>query len=157
MAAAAIKRRGRTRPAAASRGLRTNVRSRPSVLRWACRDGMMPASSSVVPGDVEESDGRTSTVARPPSRDLGEVSRFERPHAHFTVPFARSPAEWIMGRRAAGSRADRATIDRHVLELEQDAQRHRAMLLSMGDAVIATGVDGIVTQMNPVAASLTGW
>ena len=62
-----------------------------------------------------------------------------------------------MGRRAAGSRADRATIDRHVLELEQDAQRHRAMLLSMGDAVIATGVDGIVTQMNPVAASLTGW
>lgn len=38
-----------------------------------------------------------------------------------------------------------------------NAERFRVTLASIGDAVIATDVDGRVTQMNAVAEGLTGW
>lgn len=41
--------------------------------------------------------------------------------------------------------------------LQQSEERFRITLNSIGDAVIATDVDGRVTLMNPVAEALTGW
>ncbi|HEU4692889.1 MAG TPA: PAS domain-containing protein [Vicinamibacterales bacterium] len=39
----------------------------------------------------------------------------------------------------------------------ESAERFRVTLASIGDAVIATDVDGRVTQMNAIAEGLTGW
>ena len=39
----------------------------------------------------------------------------------------------------------------------ENAERFRVTLASIGDAVIATDVDGRVTQMNAIAEGLTGW
>jgi PAS domain S-box-containing protein len=41
--------------------------------------------------------------------------------------------------------------------LRQSERRYAATLSSIGDAVIATDADGLVTFMNPVAEKLTGW
>jgi PAS domain S-box-containing protein len=41
--------------------------------------------------------------------------------------------------------------------LREGEERYRATLYSIGDAVIATDQHGLVKQMNPVAARLTGW
>lgn len=43
------------------------------------------------------------------------------------------------------------------LEKEQSEENLRITLNSIGDAVIATDVNGHITQMNPVAEKLTGW
>ena len=50
-------------------------------------------------------------------------------------------------------------IARQELEatLHGERERLRVTLESIGDAVIATGTDGRVTLLNPVAAALTGW
>jgi PAS domain S-box-containing protein len=41
--------------------------------------------------------------------------------------------------------------------LRESEERHRATLMSVGDAVIATDADAQVTLLNPVAEALTGW
>lgn len=41
--------------------------------------------------------------------------------------------------------------------LRESEQRWATTLASIGDAVIATDIDGRITFLNPVAASLTGW
>jgi PAS domain S-box-containing protein len=43
------------------------------------------------------------------------------------------------------------------IELQESEERFRITLRSIGDAVIATDVEGHVTIMNPVAETLTGW
>src|SRR5438034_8447554 len=43
------------------------------------------------------------------------------------------------------------------MELKKSAQRFATIILSIGDAVIATDLQGRVTFMNPVAETLTGW
>jgi PAS domain S-box-containing protein len=53
-------------------------------------------------------------------------------------------------------RTDR-DIAAHQAKLTASEERLRATLLSIGDAVITTDPDGRVTQMNPVAETMTGW
>ncbi|MCX6554672.1 MAG: PAS domain S-box protein [Candidatus Aminicenantes bacterium] len=48
-------------------------------------------------------------------------------------------------------------LRRRIAALELEAQRFKATLYSIGDAVIATDVGGIIVQMNHVAEKLTGW
>lgn len=50
-------------------------------------------------------------------------------------------------------------LHRHGLErrLRESELRHAATLTSIGDGVVATGPDGRVTMLNPVAEELTGW
>ncbi len=54
--------------------------------------------------------------------------------------------------RAAQRRAETAEA-----KLRESEERHRVTLGSIGDAVIATDVEGRVTFINEVAARLTGW
>jgi PAS domain S-box-containing protein len=44
-----------------------------------------------------------------------------------------------------------------IVELKTSQENLKVTLNSIGDAVIATGVDGCVTMMNPIAEQLTGW
>jgi PAS domain S-box-containing protein len=51
-----------------------------------------------------------------------------------------------------------ATYTHQMQQKLRDSERRAATLLkSIGDGVIATDVDGLVTFMNPVAEALTGW
>jgi PAS domain S-box-containing protein len=43
------------------------------------------------------------------------------------------------------------------IKLKKQAQWFATVLKSIGDAVIATDIEGLVTYMNPVAEQLTGW
>lgn len=42
-------------------------------------------------------------------------------------------------------------------ELQREATLNHVTLMSIGDAVITTDAEGYVTQLNPVAESMTGW
>jgi PAS domain S-box-containing protein len=53
-------------------------------------------------------------------------------------------------------RARRKTEESETREREQ-RERFRVTLASIGDAVISTDMDGLVTFINPIAESLTGW
>lgn len=53
-------------------------------------------------------------------------------------------------------RHEQTLRDRHTHEIRASEQRYRVTLNSIGDAVIATDRDGIVTFFNPVAESLIG-
>ncbi|MCX6556916.1 MAG: PAS domain S-box protein [Candidatus Aminicenantes bacterium] len=48
-------------------------------------------------------------------------------------------------------------LRRRIAALELEAQRFKATLYSIGDAVIATDAGGKIVQMNHVAEKLTGW
>jgi PAS domain S-box-containing protein len=52
---------------------------------------------------------------------------------------------------------DNEALRRRIDALELEAQRFKATLYSIGDAVIATNMDGIIVQMNHMAEELTGW
>lgn len=43
------------------------------------------------------------------------------------------------------------------LERKEVQEEFKATLYSIGDAVITTGIDGLIKQMNPAAERLTGW
>ena len=72
-------------------------------------------------------------------------------------------------RRAKGEKMPKAQSDqeqlvreneafrRRIAALELEAQRFKATLYSIGDAVVAADVGGRIVQMNPVAEKLTGW
>jgi PAS domain S-box-containing protein len=72
------------------------------------------------------------------------------------------PLEWIGGMFmfvAGGGLISMLVEALHVARLRSEANRCRlsAVLASIGDAVIATDVRGLVTFANPVARDLTGW
>jgi len=48
-------------------------------------------------------------------------------------------------------------LRRRIAALEAESERFRAILQSIGDAVISVDTDGRVLQMNPAAEALTGW
>jgi len=50
-----------------------------------------------------------------------------------------------------------ARVDERTIELRQSEENMRITLDSIGDAVIATDVEGRIVRINPVAARLTGW
>ncbi len=52
---------------------------------------------------------------------------------------------------------ENAALRDRVAGLELEAQRFKATLYSIGDAVIATDAESVIVQMNPVAETLTGW
>lgn len=47
-------------------------------------------------------------------------------------------------------------LDREIA-LGKSQEEHKAVLYSIGDAVITTNTEGIINRMNPVAEKLTGW
>jgi PAS domain S-box-containing protein len=53
--------------------------------------------------------------------------------------------------------SENEALRRHIVALELEAQRFKATLYSIGDAVIAIDAGGIIVQMNHVAEKLTGW
>ncbi len=61
---------------------------------------------------------------------------------------------WIQRRRQVGLYRDLYHAER---EQRQAREEQRAILLSIGDAVIAAEVSGRVRFMNPTATALTGW
>ncbi len=54
--------------------------------------------------------------------------------------------------------ADRSAMKKHFdTALQFDKERQSVILQSIGDAVIATDMDGNIILMNPIAENLTGW
>lgn len=62
-----------------------------------------------------------------------------------------------IGELAASFDLMKTAVAGHVRALADSEESLRATLDSIGDAVIATDIEGRVTRLNPVAAALTGW
>jgi PAS domain S-box-containing protein len=60
-------------------------------------------------------------------------------------------------RMSAETKARNAELQSAESELRHERDRIRVTLESIGDAVITTAVDGVVTFLNPAAERLTGW
>jgi PAS domain S-box-containing protein len=60
-------------------------------------------------------------------------------------------------RRLLEDEAARRAAETHSAAIWEERERLRVTLHSIGDAVIATDVEGRVTLLNPVAEALTGW
>jgi PAS domain S-box-containing protein len=60
-------------------------------------------------------------------------------------------------RRLLREEAARQAAEEYTREIEQQRERLRVTLHSIGDGVIATDAKGRVTLLNPVAEDLTGW
>ncbi len=60
-------------------------------------------------------------------------------------------------RRLIQEEAARKTAEQYAREIEKQREQLHVTLSSIGDAVIVTDQNGVVTFMNPVAEGLTGW
>jgi PAS domain S-box-containing protein len=60
-------------------------------------------------------------------------------------------------RRLLGEAAARRAAEEHAAAIQQERERLRVTLHSIGDGVIATDAEGRVTLLNPIAEALTGW
>ncbi len=49
--------------------------------------------------------------------------------------------------------------EKHIMEqkITEESERYKTTLLSVGEGIISTDCDGIITVMNPLAEKLTGW
>jgi PAS domain S-box-containing protein len=90
------------------------------------------------------------------------VSSVRNPYAALTDTNARLDKE-IIGHTQAKEALQRAygeleeRVEERTTALRKSEQRWSTTLSSIGDAVIATDVSGIITFMNQVAETLTGW
>lgn len=98
------------------------------------------------------------------SRSLGTPIVFLTAHSdHMTVERAKaaSPYGYILKPLQEHELRVTLSLALHRCRLERDLraseQRFLTTLCSIGDAVIATDVDGHVTFLNPVAEQITGW
>jgi PAS domain S-box-containing protein len=60
-------------------------------------------------------------------------------------------------RRLLQEEATRKAVEQSAQEIQRQRQQLHVTLSSIGDAVIVTDMHGVVTFLNPVAVSLTGW
>jgi PAS domain S-box-containing protein len=60
-------------------------------------------------------------------------------------------------RRLLHEEAARKAAEQYTQEIEKQREQLHVTLTSIGDAVIVTDPDGVVTFLNPAAAALTGW
>jgi PAS domain S-box-containing protein len=123
-----------------------------------------------------EAIGQPITIIVPPERIeeeqsiLERLSRGERIEHFETVRLAKnsntvdisvtvSPVRDAAGRIIGASKIARDITQRKRTEeaLAHQSEWLRVTLASIGDAVIATDINGVVTFMNSVAESLTGW
>ena len=82
--------------------------------------------------------------------NLGQQLLLDRPHLR-----GKSPDELDILVEALS--AMQKQMSQSVLELRKSEENLALTLDSIGDAVIATDREGVVTRMNPVAEKLTGW
>jgi PAS domain S-box-containing protein len=88
-----------------------------------------------------------------------ETVRITKDRRRIDVSLSVSPLRDAAGRVVGASKIARDISERRRMERELAAQREwfRVTLSSVGDAVIASSVDGRVTFLNAVAEKLTGW
>jgi len=96
---------------------------------------------------------RTAELAAQVRTTLFTYRRHRFPH----LSGASDPADGTPLRELASAEAGRAAAEAAARVAPLAEQRLRVTLASIGDAVIATDVDGRVTLINRVAAELTGW
>src|SRR5262249_3491049 len=96
---------------------------------------------------------RTAELAAQVRPTLFTSRRHRFPH----LSGASDPADGTPLRELASAEAGRAAAEAAARVAPLAEQRLRVTLASIGDAVIATDVDGRVTLINRVAAELTGW
>lgn len=70
------------------------------------------------------------------------------------------PVEWGPGGqpvRTIGTDTDITRLKTIEVQLAEEKERLRVTLESIGDGVISTGADSLITFMNPIAEQMTGW
>ena len=89
-------------------------------------------------------------------RAIGLTRRFYRNALAFGLPAALVLLAWMVGLRLQIGVHTRKRIEAE-RRLTDERNRHAVALRSIGEGVIATDLDGVVTVMNHRAEVLTGW
>jgi PAS domain S-box-containing protein len=106
---------------------------------WRMRKDGAPFWANVILSPLRSEDGSLRGFAKV-TRDISERKQAEE-----------------NARRLIEEEAARKTAEQYAREIEKQREQLHVTLSSIGDAVIVTDQNGVVTFMNPVAEGLTGW
>ena len=95
--------------------------------------------------------GEVLNIAEEPFTDSKGLTRYLQ-----TIK-APCPIEAFGEPAVIGVAIDITKMKKTEAELRRSEENLRTTLNSIGDAVIATDKNGLITQMNPIAEKLTGW
>ncbi len=106
---------------------------------WRIRKDGSPFWANVIVSPLRSEDGTLRGYAKV-TRDISERKQAEE-----------------NARRLIEEEAARKTAEQYAREIEKQREQLHVTLSSIGDAVIVTDQNGVITFMNPVAEGLTGW
>ena len=111
-----------------------------------------PVTTLFPPERIDEEPGILARIQRGELVEHYETVRRRKDGSFVNISLTVSPIKDASGKIVGASK-----IARDITPQKVDQERFRMTLASIGDAVIATDVQGRVTFMNAVAEKLTGW
>jgi PAS domain S-box-containing protein len=118
-----------------------------------------PVTILMPPERVDEEPGILARIRNGEKVDHYETIRRRKDGALLDISLTVSPIKDPEGRIIGASKIARDITEQHRARtvIAEQRERFRVTLGSIGDSVIATDAEGIITLLNPAAEELTGW